>query len=333
MKIKFPTKKFSTALVLATAVSAATVSSMTQAADWKGWNIHNTGYPVTVAMESFIKEADKATDGRVTGRVYNGAVLGNQSDAIQMLQVGGIQFAGFNLGPMGDAVPEVNVVSLPFIFKGLDHMHRVMDGPVGDELSAAMEKKGIKALAWYDGGARSFYNTSKAIKTPADMKGEKFRVMNNELYVGMVEALGGNATPMAYSEVYQSLKTGVVDGAENNWPSYDSSNHFEVATYYSLTEHLILPECICVSVAAWDKLSTKDQVAVKKAARNSSALQRDLWAKRDTESRKKVLASGVKFNEIKDKSAFQNAMTPVYKKAVKDNPSLQYFIDAIQSTP
>ncbi len=331
MIIKNSTKKLGKTLALATAISAAVFTSAAQA-DWKGWNIHNTDYPVTVAMESFVKEVDKVTDGRVSGRVYNGAVLGSQSDAIQMLQVGGIQFAGFNLGPMGEAVPEVNVVSLPFIFKNLDHMHRVMDGTVGDQLSDAMAKKGIISLAWYDGGARSFYNTSKPIQTPADIKGEKFRVMNNELYVGMVEALGGNATPMAYSEVYQSLKTGVVDGAENNWPSYDSSNHFEVASYYSLTEHLILPECLCVSVKAWNELSESDQKAVKKAARDSSTLQRQLWAERDTESRKKVLASGVKFNEIKDKSAFQNAMKPVYEKAVKDNPSLKTFIDQIQNT-
>ncbi|TYL48950.1 TRAP transporter substrate-binding protein [Marinomonas sp. IMCC 4694] len=327
----FPTKKLGVALAMATAFSTMAFSSMAQA-DWKGWNIHNTDYPVTVAMESFIKDANKATEGRVSGRVYNGAVLGSQSDAIQMLQVGGIQFAGFNLGPMGDAVPEVNVVSLPFIFKNLDHMHRVMDGPVGDQLSDAMAKQGIMSLAWYDGGARSFYNTSKPIKTPADMKGEKFRVMNNELYVGMVEALGGNATPMAYSEVYQSLKTGVVDGAENNWPSYDSSNHFEVASYYSLTEHLILPECLCVNVKTWNGLSSNDQAAVKKAARDSSVLQRKLWAERDTESRKKVLAAGVQFNEIKDKSAFQDAMKPVYAKAVKDNPSLKTFIEQIQKT-
>ncbi|WP_417526316.1 TRAP transporter substrate-binding protein [Marinomonas shanghaiensis] len=331
MIIKLHSKTLRTTLALVTAVSSVTFSALAQA-EWKGWNIHNADYPVTVAMESFIKEANKVTDGRVSGRVYNGGVLGSQSDSIQMLQVGAIQFAGFNLGPMGEAVPEVNVVSLPFIFKNLDHMHRVMDGPVGDQLSEAMAKQGIISLAWYDGGARSFYNTSKPIQTPADMKGEKFRVMNNELYVGMVEALGGNATPMAYSEVYQSLKTGVVDGAENNWPSYDTSNHFEVAPYYSLTEHLILPECLCVNVKTWNSLSEADQVAVKKAARESSVLQRKLWAEGDAESRKKVLASGVKFNEIQDKSAFQDAMNPVYAKAVKDNPTLKSFIEQIQNT-
>ncbi|ADZ89369.1 TRAP transporter substrate-binding protein [Marinomonas mediterranea] len=314
-------------LVAATAAAVSTSAN----AEWKGWNIHNPGYPVTTALESFIDDVEAKTDGRVAGRVYNGAVLGNQADSIQMLQIGAIQFAEFNLGPIGAIVPEANVVSLPFIFKSVDHMHRVMDGPVGDELSAAMEKHGIKSLAWYDSGARSFYNTEKPIEAPSDLDGMKFRVMNNELYVGMVEALGGNATPMAYAEIYQSLKTGVVDGAENNWPSYESSNHFEVAGYYSLTEHLILPECVCVSVGAWNQLSADDQVIVKKAARESAELQRKLWAERDKSSREKVLASGVVFNEISNKAPFQNAMKVVYEKAFQDNPTLKPLVEKIQS--
>ncbi|TDO97370.1 TRAP transporter substrate-binding protein [Marinomonas balearica] len=321
-------QKVSGAVLVAAAAAAVSTSAN---AEWKGWNIHNPGYPVTTALESFIADVDAKTDGRVAGRVYNGAVLGSQADSIQMLQIGAIQFAEFNLGPIGTIVPEANVVSLPFIFKSVDHMHRVMDGPVGDELSAAMEKHGIKSLAWYDSGARSFYNTEKPIETPADLDGMKFRVMNNELYVGMVEALGGNATPMAYSEIYQSLKTGVVDGAENNWPSYESSNHFEVAGYYSLTEHLILPECVCVSVSAWNQLAAGDQKIVKDAARASAVLQRKLWAERDKSSREKVLASGVAFNEISNKAPFQNAMKVVYEKAFQDNPTLKPLVQKIQS--
>lgn len=315
---------------LAVTASAALMSSSVHA-EWKGWNIHTPDYPVSVGMEDFIKKASEATDGRVSGKVYHSAVLGNQTDAISQMQLGGIDFAEFNLGPLGNSVPEVNVVSLPFIFKNMDHMHRVMDGPFGDKLSNAIEKTGIIALAWYDSGARSFYNTGHPISTPADVKGMKFRVMNNDLFVGMVEALGGNATPMAYSEVYQSLKTGVVDGAENNWPSYESSNHFEVAGYYSGTQHLILPECLCVSKLAWDRLSADDQKAVRKAARDSSVLQRKLWAERAEASQKKVLASGVKYNEIADKAMFQNAMTPVYEMAIKQNPVLKELINDIKS--
>lgn len=300
-------------------------------ADWKGWNIHNPDYPVSVAMEQFIADVKKATDGRISGKVYHNSVLGSQADAISQMQLGAIDFAEFNLGPLGTAVPEVNVVSLPFIFKSLEHMHRVMDGPVGNKLSVAMEKTGIISLAWYDSGARSFYNTSKPIQTPADMTGMKFRVMNNELFVNMVSALGGNATPLAYSEVYQSLKTGVVDGAENNWPSFESSNHYEVAGYYSASQHLILPECLCVSKKAWNKLSKADQEIVRSAARDSAILQRKLWAERANKSKQKVLNAGVKYNEVDDKLAFQEAMTPVYEKAIEKNPVLKELITEIQA--
>ena len=209
--------------------------------------------------------------------------------------------------------------------------HRVMDGPFGDKLGEAMAAKGLVPLAWYDSGARSFYNSQKPITTPADLGGMKFRVMNNELFVGMVEALGGNATPMAFSEVYQSLKTGVVDGAENNWPSYESTNHYEVAGYYSLSQHLILPECLCVSKASWDQLSADEQAKVRQAARDSAELQRKLWAERAKASQEKVLASGVKFNEIADKAPFQDAMGAVYAAAIAKTPALEQLIADIKA--
>ena len=156
--------------------------------------------------------------------------------------------------------------------------------------------------------------------------------MNNQLYVNMVDDLGGNATPMAYGEVFQSLKTGVLDGAENNFPSFESSNHYEVAKYYSLTEHLILPECVCIAKTSWDALSPKDQEIVRQAAVDSAKEQRDLWAKRETESRKKVEAAGVKINEIKDKAAFQDKMKPVYEAFFKQNPDMKSLVADIRAT-
>lgn len=318
--------------LLAAAVTAGIALAATGAsAEWRGWNIHVPDYPVSIAMDEFTAQIAAQTDGRVTGQTYHGGVLGSQPDAITQLQIGGIDFAVFNMGPMGPVVPETNVLSLPFIFKDMDHMHRVMDGPFGDKLGAAMAEKGIVPLAWYDSGARSFYNSQKPIATPADLVGMKFRVMNNELFVGMVEALGGNATPMAFSEVYQSLKTGVIDGAENNWPSYESTNHFEVAGYYSLSQHLILPECLCVAKASWDKLSAEDQQIVRQAARDSAELQRRLWAERAEASREKVLAAGVQFNEIADKVPFQEAMAQVYEAAVAKTPVLEELIADIRA--
>ena len=286
-------------------------------------------YPVSIGMDKFTSLVEAST--KIKAKTFHNAVLGNQSDAIKQVQLGGLDFAVFSLGPMGPIVPETNVVSLPFIFKNIDHMHRVMDGPFGDKLSAAMEKKGLVGLAWYDSGARSFYNSKKPITKVSDMTGLKFRVMGNPIFVDMVEALGGNATPMAFSEVFQSLKTGVIDGAENNWPSYESTSHYEVAGYYSLSQHLIIPECLCMSKKSWDKLSDADKTAVRAAARESATLQRSEWAKRALKSRKVVEAGGIKFNEIADKAAFQAAMSVVYKKVVAGSPFLQEYIDGIKA--
>jgi tripartite ATP-independent transporter DctP family solute receptor len=225
------------------------------------------------------------------------------------------------------------VVSLPFIFKDPDHAFRVLEGKAGEMINAGMAKKGLISLAWYDGGARSFYNSKKPIQTPADVVGMKIRVMNNDLYSGMIKALGGNPSPMAFAEVYQSLKTGVVDGAENNWPSYESTGHYEVAPYYSISQHLIIPETLCINAAVWNKLSANDQKILKEAAQESALLQRKLWKERSKASEAKVLAGGSKANKIPDKSAFQAAMKPVYAKFLTDNPNLKPLVKLIQNTP
>jgi tripartite ATP-independent transporter DctP family solute receptor len=225
----------------AAATATLLLAGSAQAAEWRGWNIHVPDYPVSLGMDQFTAEIAEKSGGRLEAKSYHNGVLGSQPDAIEQMRLGSIDYAVFNLGPMGQVIPATNVVSLPFIFKNLDHMHRVLDGPVGEQLSAAMAEKGIVALAWYDSGARSFYNSKHPISTPDDVKGMKVRVMNNDLFVDMIASMGGNATPMAFSEVYSSIKTGVVDGAENNWPSYESTAHYEVAGYYSSTEHLIIP--------------------------------------------------------------------------------------------
>ncbi len=318
----------------ATAVAAlvAGLAGFAQAAEWKGWNIHKPGYPNTVAMDKFADLLAEKSDGRITLKMFHSGVLGSQPDAIEQLRIGALAIGNFNLGPIGPVAPEANVVSLPFIFKDMGHMHRAMDGTAGDQISAGMAKKGMVALAWYDSGARSFYNSKKPIETPADVTGMKVRVMNNDLYSGMIAALGGNPSPMAFSEVYQSLKTGVVDGAENNWPSYESTGHFEVAGYYSLSQHLIIPECVCINADTWNALSDADKEIVRSAARESAELQRELWAERAKSSREKVMQAGVKFNDVADKAAFQNAMKPVYEKFLASNPDLKPLVETIQAT-
>ena len=302
-----------------------------EAAEWRGWNIHKPDYPNTVAMDKFAELLAEKSDGRITLKMFHSGTLGTQPDAIEQVRIGGLEIGNFNLGPIGPVAPEANVVSLPFIFSSMEHMHRALDGEAGDQISAGMAKKGLVALAWYDSGARSFYNSKKPITQPEDVAGMKVRVMNNDLYSGMIDALGGNPSPMAFSEVYQSLKTGVVDGAENNWPSYESTGHFEVAGYYSLSQHLIIPECVCINASVYDGLSDADKALVKEAARESATLQRQLWAERAKSSQEKVMKAGVKFNDIPDKSAFQAAMQPVYDKYLGDNPDLKPLVELIQS--
>ncbi len=302
-----------------------------EAKELRGWNIHVPDYPVSHGMEQFIAEVAEKTDGRLSGKVFHGGVLGSQPDAIEQVRLGAIDFAVFSLGPMGQAVPETNVVSLPFIFKSIDQMYRLMDGAAGEAIGKGMEAKGIVALGWYDAGARSFYNSVKPINKPEDVGGMKVRVMNNDLFVGMIESMGGNATPMAFAEVYQSLKTGVVDGAENNPPSYESTNHFEVAKYYSISEHLIIPECLCMSKKTWDGLSAEDQKVLKEAGHASALKQRELWQARERKSMDAVVAGGTVVNQIADKAPFQNAMGAVYDQFLEQNPDLTELVNLIRN--
>lgn len=280
-------------------------------------------------MDQFVTELAETTDIKL--QMFHGGVLGSQPDAIEQVRNAAIEVGNFNLGPMGPIIPTANVVSLPFIFNSVDHMHKVMDGDVGKIFEEAMAAEGVVPLAWYDSGSRSFYNSIRPITTPADVEGLKLRVMNNDLFVNMVAELGGNATPMAFGEVYQSLKTGVIDGAENNYPSYESTGHYEVAGFYSITEHLIIPECLCVATAAWEALDAETQEAVRTAARNSAVTQRELWAERELESLEKVKANGSQVNEVENKVAFQERMAPVYEEFIAANPDLASVIEAIQA--
>ena len=325
-------KKVLRVSAFAGAALCVAMASQASAKNWRGWNIHAPGYPNTVAMEDFAKAVTKDTNGKITAQVYNNAVLGDQPDAIEQTRNGALDFANFNMGPMGPIVPMTNVLSLPFLFNSVDQMHKVMDGPIGQQFSDALSKKGLVALSWFDSGARSMYNTKHPIKKPSDVKGLKIRVMNNDLYVQMINAMGGNATPMAFGEVYQSLKTGVIDGAENNYPSYEETNHYEVAKYYSTTDHLIIPECLCIAKKSWDALSKDEQDIVRKDAVAAAKEQRKLWAKDSEKAKKTVEKGGAKVNVIKDLTPFQDAMKPVYAKFYKENPEMKSLVQKIRAT-
>ena len=307
---------------------ASTLSITAIAAEWRGWNIHKPGYPNTVAMDKFAELLKQKTGGEITLKMFHSGVLGNQPDAIEQVRVGGLAIGNFNLGPIGPMAAEANVVSLPFIFKDMGHMHRALDGAAGDKISAGMAKIGIIALAWYDSGARSFYNSKKPIMKPSDVKGLKVRVMNNDLYSGMISALGGNPSPMAFSEVFQSLKTGVVDGAENNPPSFYLSGHYQVCKFYIIDEHTMIPDVLLASTHTWKSLKPYEQKWLQEAFDISIPYQRELWTKSENESLKAIIEAGVKVSYPKRK-LFQRATQKINNEFKKD-PEMAKLIKRIR---
>ncbi len=248
------------------------------------------------------------------------------------MQFGAIDFTRVSLGPLAEFAPELNVLSLPYIYASSEHMWTVLDSEVGDDMLGSIYDSGFIGLGWFDGGARSFYNSVKPIETLEDIKGMKFRVMQNEMFIDMCEALGAVATPMPYGEVYSAIQTGVIDGAENNWPSYDTSSHFEVAQYYTLDEHLRVPEILIASKAIEDKVSAEDLALIKEAAKEAQPYQVALWQAKEKESEEKILAAG---NEItyltpEEKQRFADCMAPVYEKYASEFADIIAAIQALK---
>ncbi|MDX8492719.1 TRAP transporter substrate-binding protein [Mesorhizobium sp. VK22B] len=290
---------------------------------------HPDGYPTVEAVKYMGELIKQRTNGRYSVEVYHSAQLGEEKDTIEQTQSGVIDLDRVSMGPFNGIVPETAVPSLPYMFRSVEHMRHVMDGPVGDQILKAFEAHDLVGLAFYDSGARSFYNTKKDITSIADLKGMKFRVIQSDVFVDMVNALGANATPMAYGEVYSALQTGVIDGAENNWPSFESAKHYEVAKHYTLDQHQIVPEVLVMSKASWDKLSPEDQAIVSQAAKDSVVKMRELWDAQEKKSRDIVEKAGVKVSEI-DKQPLIDAMKPVYDKYLA-TPELKDLAARIQA--
>src|SRR6185437_8833510 len=218
---------------------------------------------------------------------------------------------------LGPVIDELNVFNMPYLFRSTAHMQKVIDGPIGQELMDKVThnpKAGLVALCWMDAGARSLYDTKKPIHTIEDLKGMKFRVMGNPMFVDMMNALGGNGVSMGYDQVFNALQTGVVDGAENNPPSFVFDNHYTVAKYYTLDEHLIVPEIVVFSKKTWDTLSKEDQALIKKNSGEAQLEERKLWDKYESDAMAKAKAAGIQVIPVADKKPFQNAVKPVWDK-------------------
>lgn len=281
----------------------------------KASDVHPLGYPTVEAIVRMGKKLEAATGGRLSIQMFPAMQLGGEKEMIEQAQVGALQIARISVGPMGPVVDELNVFNLPFIFRDEAHMRKVIDGPIGEELLAKITSSPasrLVALGWMDAGTRNVY-AKKPLKTPADFKGQKIRMMGNPIFVDTMNAMGGNGVSMGFSELYSALQTGVVDGAENNPPTLLTHNHHQITKYYSLTGHLIIPEIFVFSRRTWDTLSSEDQGLIKKVSREAQLEQRQLWDKMVEESVAKLKAAGVEFVEL-DKKPFYEATKPVREK-------------------
>ncbi|MFN4172680.1 MAG: TRAP transporter substrate-binding protein [Pseudorhodobacter sp.] len=321
-------KTLTAALLASAAMATAGIACETTL---RSADTHPDGYPTIEAVKYMGKLLEERTNGRLCIEVFHSAQLGEERDTIEQTRFGVIDMTRVSMGPFNNLIEETKVVSLPFIFRSVEHMHRVMDGPIGQQILDAFTPHDLIGLAYYDAGARSFYNSQRPIRSIDDLKDMKVRVMQSDIFVDMMSALGASATPMPYGEVYSGIQTGVIDGAENNPPSFESSGHFEVAKHYTLNEHLIVPEALVMSKTAFDKLSAEDQAIVRQAAKDSVPHMRELWTAREAASTEKVLAAGIEIITDIDKTPFIEAMVPVYEKHVTTDV-LKDLVQRIQAT-
>ncbi|ABM33164.1 TRAP transporter substrate-binding protein [Paracidovorax citrulli] len=312
------------------AVAACLTAFAAQATEFRSADIHPDDYPTVTAVKFMGERLKALSGGKHSIKVYSSGALGNEKDAIEQAKIGALQMVRINIGAMNNICPETVVPTMPFLFRSVEHLHKVLDGPVGEEILKACERQGFVGLAYYDSGARSMFTAKKPVRKFEDMKGMKVRVQQSDLWVSMLEAMGANATPMPMGEVYTGLKTGLIDAAENNYPTYESSRSFEVAKYYTRTEHSMAPEMLLFSKRAWDRLSPQEQGWIRQAAKESVPYMRKQWAEREVKSLATVKAGGAEIIEI-DKAPFQAAMKPVYEKFITD-AKLKDLVKRVQDT-
>ncbi len=273
-------------------------------------------YPTTVAAKKFAELVKDATQGRIVIDVYDNASLSTEDAVVKQVKYGTIDMSRVSISVLSDITHDLEVLELPYLYRDSAHMWKVLDGAIGEEFLNKMETQGIVGLSWYDAGERNFYTSGKEIKSLADLKGLKIRVQEAPLMEDMVKALGATPVPMVYGDVFDGLKSGAIDGAENSWPSYESMNHYKEAKYYCLDGHSRIPEIQIVSKRTMDKLSETDQQIIRMCAIQSAKYERELWEQREKDSEKKVTEAGTVVTKLDDseKAKFVEAVQPVYDK-------------------
>lgn len=299
-------------LCVVAALLPAMLVGVAQARDFRSADVHPRDYPTVQAVEYMGKLISEKTQGRLGVKVFVNSTLGSEKDVAEQVKIGTLEMSRFSISTFHGQVPETLVPSYPFIFRDNAHFQKVIRGPVGDEILKSFEKAGFVGLALYDAGARSVY-AKKAVHTPADMKGMKIRVISSDLFVAMIQALGATPIPIPTSEVYTALKTGLVEGAENNYPTYETARHYEAAPFYSETQHTRIPEVVVFSKKIWDTLTPADQKIVREAAKASVDYYQKLWDAKSAASKKILIDNKVSFNEV-DHDAFVALEKPVWEK-------------------
>lgn len=275
-------------------------------------------YPTTQAALAFAQLVEQQTGGRVKVVVYSGGELGAEQSVIQQMQFGGIDFARVSLSPLAGYIPELSILQLPYLYKDADQMWRVLDGSIGDEFLGMLDQMDLVGLSWFDAGGRSFYTREK-VTTLEQLQKLTIRVQESDVMSGMIKDLGAKPVQLAYSQVYAALHNGQIDGAENNWPSYQTMGHYEVAPYFLQDEHTRVPEIQLASIAAMEKLEKLDPAfpeILRDCARQSARTERKLWAKRETDSEQELRRWGVEVTvpSKEEKKKFRAAVQPLYDR-------------------
>ncbi len=323
-------RSFRLAFICTTVLVLSACSSISDKRNLKLAHGLDVNHSVHKAMVKMGYDLEEISGGKMGLEIYPSQQLGTERECIELLQIGSLDMTKVSVGVMENFAPRMKVLGLPFLFRDREHAFEVLDGPVGKELLDEGAKYWIKGLCYYDAGSRSFYTKEKPVKTPADLEGLKIRVMESVTAMDMVKSLGGSPTPISWGELYTSLQQGVVDGAENNPPSFYLSRHYEVCRYYSLDEHTVLPDVLIMGTHIWDKLSEQERVWLTEAVEKSVSYQRSLWAAAEKEALDAVIAAGVEVTRP-DKEVFFQNVAPVYEKYQGD-PHMLDLIDKVRNT-
>ncbi len=316
--------------VLGAVVLSAFAMSTVQARDFRSADVHPLDYPTVMTVKKIGEIVSQKTGGKYNVKVFGNSALGSEKDTVEQVKIGALDMVRVNTAAFHSIVPEAMVPSFPFLFRDIAHFRKTMNGPQGDQILAAFDKAGFVGLALWESGARSIYS-KKEVRNLADVKGMKIRVQQSDLWVSLAQAMGANPTPIPMAEVYTALKTGLVDAAENNYPSYETAKHYEAAPVYSETQHVMSPEVIVFSKKVWDTLPKEEQQIIRDAAKATVPYYIDLWTKKEQASKDITIKAGAQYVTDVNKAEFVAVMKPVWDK-FSPTPELKALAQEIVNT-